>query len=269
MLQRTINLRDLSDVVHEFIVTHYLLYSDLLKAMQPQDDDSREQTRRREAYRTAFACFEGTIYMMKQHALKAAVVFNVLLSEEEISIITERQARLTNKGRTEAAAFHPDTKSNFRFAFYILARCHNRDFELDVSGQSWEDFRSSHSVRNRLTHPKSRHSLEVTDDEILTLGRTSIWFAEQIGHVSKICVEANNKLREEFTLSNQAMLQELYDRPRESLARAAQTDQVIKLLEELRVQVDNTIWDERITEAKADLETIMQYFIGQMSQPTH
>lgn len=266
MIQRMEGLRDLSIALEELLRTHVLLQADLQAVLKLLQENANDQLWRRAAYRAAFAFVEGTLFTMKQYALKAAAVYEVELTPEEISALSERQAQLSDRGQLKLRSWYLDTKANVRFAFPIMARCHGTTFELETGGQGWGEFVASFEARNRLTHPKSLRQLEVSDDEILMLVRTYGWFGDQIGAVSRKCLEAQQQLKQRFEEENQTYMNSLVRGFKEPAERIVHLERAERLLDEIGAQVDEEQWSDKIDAAKQGLQQLKQHFISLLTK---
>lgn len=261
-------LLDLNNATLDLTQTTDVLWNDLQEVLKPGGDILVNQGRRREAYRVTFAWIEGTVFMMKQFSLKAAPIYGVKLSSQELAIISEKQARLDERGQIKLQTAYPDTKANVRFAFRLMAQSHGVTFQLDTGGQGWQDFQKTHKVRNRITHPKSLANLEVTDSELFALIHTIRWLSEQITQVLSLCRQAQDDLGRKFDIENKALLSDMLASYQEPIERIARIEQVSSLLDKLRqAQIDDGQWDEQLTSAKDELAAFRQYFTKQLPKP--
>lgn len=135
---------------------------------------------RRTLVRAVFALIEGITYRIKQTALELDDVLDRRLTATERMAIEEQAGRIDDSGQVKVRAEYPALVGNVRFAFNMLEKATSSEFELDVGAVGWQAFKSSISVRDRITHPKQASDLEVTATETASLITAHLWFLQSM-----------------------------------------------------------------------------------------
>jgi hypothetical protein len=158
--------------------------SDLLNAIRANDhagdvliDPSKvPRAKARMLIRSIFATIEGLVYSMKQLAFE---VNNGVLTLDELLVCRELNFGLKDDGEVRLVPTQLRLKGNVRFAFATLAKVFHQPFTLQTGGQGWEKFGRSVDVRNRLTHPRKKADLDLSDEEIVDAVAAWTWFDGQ------------------------------------------------------------------------------------------
>jgi hypothetical protein len=139
-------------------------------------DDS--QFARRGYVRSVFAMIEGTLWVLKQTILDAPAMPGTVknLSVADYALLTEKTYDLKSNGKPREQPKFLRLPDNLRFTFGVIAKYFGPGPDLGVGTQAWDNFLASHSLRNRITHPKDPSAFEISKDEIATCKRTTAWF---------------------------------------------------------------------------------------------
>ena len=144
------------------------------KQLEQQDS----QFTRRAYVRSVFAMIEGTLWVLKQTVLSAepAPGESQPFSVAEYALLTEKTYHLRSNGSPREQPKFLRLPENLRFTFGVISKYFDPQLQLAVDTRPWEDFLESHSLRNRITHPKRPSEFEISDQEIDTCKRTTAWF---------------------------------------------------------------------------------------------
>jgi hypothetical protein len=153
------------------------------------------QFMRRTHIRALFAFIEGCIYMIKQEAfIHQKYKREPNLTPEEMILLNKETPFLEKNGKVKKRPNYVDLLSNVRFTIECYKKTSNLNYELDVSGKSWQSFRNSLKVRDRITHPKNSSDMEISDNELKESFLTFSWFRQIVLDLFKLKVE---KLKEQ------------------------------------------------------------------------
>ncbi len=158
---------------------------DITKIIELERKESKSEEFRRMAVRTIFSDIEGICFLMKVNALLLGQIKNIDFRREEIALINEESYYLANNGKVKTGRAYLDSKSNFRFAFKILARAKKSDFELDVSGTEWNNYQEALRIRNRITHPKKLEDMIISEEDYEKAFKVYGWFRDSIEQLLK------------------------------------------------------------------------------------
>lgn len=169
---------------------------DLTVLFNKLHEDPENQSWRRIYVRTAYAWIEATVYSMKLTAL----LFNNPKNEKlkltigENAIIFEKSFYLTDTGLVKSRQNFQETAKSLRFAFRVNAKVFNVDFHLDINCKGWQSYLDGLKIRNRITHPKSKKDLYVTDKDQIIVSDAVTWFSENIERLTFMSLGKNGKL---------------------------------------------------------------------------
>jgi hypothetical protein len=140
-----------------------------LRRMEANDD----QSARRDFVRTVFAAIEGWILDCRQGVQESLASIRDL-SPAEKAAFAEATYSLTETGMLrEQTRFFPMT-TMFRFVTRLVEQECGKPI-VDFSSFGWEKFKQATDIRNRVTHPKCIHDLNITSDEIATVRAAYEW----------------------------------------------------------------------------------------------
>jgi hypothetical protein len=134
---------------------------------------------------------EGLAWVFREHVMDAAEgTFG--LEPDEQHVLAEMAYSVSDQGKIYGQQrFIP-----FLAMIRLIARIGERvtsepgpPATIDFSGSDWDNFRKSLAIRNRITHPKSRSDLVLTDDDIATSLAALFWFLTNI----TVVMAATNK----------------------------------------------------------------------------
>jgi hypothetical protein len=167
-----------------------MLVGDVADAMERQRK-SNTQAAKRNLVRTAFSAVEGLAWVFREHVMDAAEGTYGLEPDEQHAL-AEMAYSVSDQGKVYGQQRFIPLLSMIR----LIARIGERvtaepgpPATIDFSGSDWDNFRKSLNIRNRITHPKSRNDLVLTDDDIATSQAALFWFLDATSAV----MEATNR----------------------------------------------------------------------------
>ena len=140
-----------------------ILLFDVMDAID-RHDDAPTQSGKRDLIRTTFAAVEGVSWIFREHVVEAARAMSELEPAEEVAL-SETSYQVSDQGRiTEQARYRP-----LLAAVRLPARIAEKlapTVKIDFSGRDWAHLKEAIKIRNRITHPKSRSDLILSDKDI-------------------------------------------------------------------------------------------------------
>ena len=156
------------------------LIQDVEHAKALDTDNCSEGFIKRTYVRAFFAMVEGVIAQLKQVALRAHEQTQVF-EGFELELLEERAGYLdSNNGTARVGKAKLSFLPNLQFSMTSAARALKLAFQLKKDEQGWAAMRESVKIRDRITHPKKRDSLEISDDEMKRLGEANAWFRDEM-----------------------------------------------------------------------------------------
>jgi hypothetical protein len=151
------------------------LSDDVVQAIRDLDEED-SPCRRRALVRAVFANIEGTVYYLKIRTLRRAKGNFSRFSPAELAMLREETYSVNARGHARTRRRYTPIPENFRFTMSMFMRGVLPNFRLDLTDDGWVAFCESVEVRNRITHPKSAESLDVTRAEIDLVNKAYRWF---------------------------------------------------------------------------------------------
>jgi len=166
-----------------------VLIDDLLAAIRrPTTEDNHT----RELVRAAFVAVEGFQSSLQRDLLEAG---QDQLSAAEVALLKEEGYTLKESGEVRIVPACLPLKQRVKLTTRIVARlrpeCH-----IDFVEKGWQQLLASLDVRNRLTHPKTRLDMDVTETELVTALAGAAWWIINIVNVLRVGVNAHCENRE-------------------------------------------------------------------------
>jgi hypothetical protein len=137
---------------------------------------------RRLLVKSVFSFIEAVTFMVKTLALLADEKAQ-RLSPGEVALAKEEAYGLKESGSVQVRPARLRFRDNFLFAFRLIAKAEELDYELDVSCAAWQALQRALRVRDRLTHPKRMADLGVTEDEARDAIEAFEWVDQQLSIV--------------------------------------------------------------------------------------
>lgn len=134
---------------------------------------------RRLFVRSVIAFCEGVGFGLRSTGLSLTRKRNNL-SEVERWAAAERTYEMTHSGKVVEKGAKLRTLPTIRFSFAVAAKAAGGSFCLDTSSRGWAALQSTLKVRNRLTHPRAKAELHVSESEARTALEAFGWFNNQV-----------------------------------------------------------------------------------------
>ena len=189
--------------IHQAIANYMnifqILQDDLNKAGELILEDA-SNFRLRTYTRTFFAFVEGTIFGIKQLALQMHH-HHPCFSEAEVNLLEEVTYELTSNGAVQTRVKHLETLSNIKFTLKAIVKAFDLKANITFDESGWQRFRESIKIRHDITHPKSKASLTISDDDdgqgikVDTIMEASDWYGNAI---SLLCAELMRLIRTRY-----------------------------------------------------------------------
>jgi hypothetical protein len=148
----------------------------------------------RSMIRTFSALMEGLLYQMRQVALHSDA-HNEIYSTQELMILRGESLRLNNKGKIEVQPSYEGALNMLLFTFNQFPKIHGAKFSANTGVHGWGSMRELVGIRNRITHPKSKKDLELSESEWEEVIQGMDWFHNTVRDMFKACDEADEYIR--------------------------------------------------------------------------
>lgn len=148
------------------------LVEDVAAALQ-RISQADTEGHRRDAVRTIFAAIEGVTWFYREHVRRTADDLGMLTTAVDLAL-QEKSYTLGSKGNLiEQIKFTPLT-SMIKFVAKVAEEtCGGSHVNFGQAG--WDDLQRAITVRNRITHPKTRADLVVTAQEVAIAETGFVW----------------------------------------------------------------------------------------------
>lgn len=140
-----------------------ILLFDVMDAME-RHDSAQTQSGKRDLIRTGFAAIEGISWIFREHVTEAARAMSQLEPTEEAAL-SETSYQVNDQGRIAEQARYLPLMAAIRLTARIAEKL-APNVEIDFSGQNWTHLKEAIRIRNRITHPKGRADLILSDQDI-------------------------------------------------------------------------------------------------------
>ncbi|WP_299180322.1 hypothetical protein [uncultured Neptuniibacter sp.] len=152
---------------------------EMVKFLIGQQSDAKNIERLRRVYvRSVFSFIEGITFQLKQIALERAVANRVTFSAAELALLNEEKYKLKDSGEADLTFEMLELQSNIKFAAKSFIKALDSTYTATYSDSGWGSLKSAKGIRNRLTHPKTPHSIEITDSDFITIEDAFEWYWE-------------------------------------------------------------------------------------------
>jgi hypothetical protein len=125
--------------------------------------------------RAVFALVEGLSFAFRQLAASLPKTDHCL-SHGELAVLNDESYGLKDNGKVFTTTRFLKVHSGTRFTFDICKRVYGIQSDIDYGGKGWDSFMKAIKIRDRLMHPKSIESLDVSEDEIGIVSDGLEWF---------------------------------------------------------------------------------------------
>ena len=135
---------------------------------------------RRMLYRSVFSSLESYVSILKQEALLISENSKPCFTEEEVLLLRDVECAVGDDGTPQSRKAKIRFLPNLKFALRSYARSYGRTVILEKDA-GWDALTRSVKVRDRITHPKAKADLEITEREIDDLQSAWMWFVRHLG----------------------------------------------------------------------------------------
>ncbi|OJW76251.1 MAG: hypothetical protein BGO57_08570 [Sphingomonadales bacterium 63-6] len=161
-----------SDLHHDFTS---VLVLDVVAAMQRYRAE-KTQANSRDLIRSIFAAVEGSVWLYRQHVTSIAKSIEAITREEELALAETAYLVNANGTVSEQMRFIP-LPALIRLTTRIANRIDPRtETRFDIPG--WESFQRAIAIRNRITHPKTKSDLLVSERDVDTCHAAFFWLLQ-------------------------------------------------------------------------------------------
>jgi hypothetical protein len=141
--------------------------------------------------RAHFALMEGLAYQLRQVTL-ATLDQTEHLTAMEIALLKEERYGLDGKGRPQARENFQAFLPNLLFTIQCYLKNHGATYQPNTGHHGWEAMRKFVEIRNRITHPKSTSSLELTETDLKFVVEAASWWKATMLEMFAACAEADS-----------------------------------------------------------------------------
>jgi hypothetical protein len=116
------------------------------------------QFARRAYVRAAFALVEGSLNLMADVILAAAIRNELELTSAETAVLRQEQVITGRDRRTTVRVAFVPIRVRLSSVFTLFSRLYGTSFVVDKSTSGWRTFTTAIEIRNRITHPKAQRA---------------------------------------------------------------------------------------------------------------
>jgi hypothetical protein len=157
-----------------------ILLFDVMDAME-RHDSAQTQSAKRDLIRTGFAAIDGISWIFREHVTEAARAMSELEPTEEAAL-SEISYQVNDQGRIAEQARYLPLMATIRLTARIAEKLAS-NAEIDFSGQDWTHLKEAIRIRNRITHPKCRADLILSDQDIRISIGALFWLLAEMTRV--------------------------------------------------------------------------------------
>jgi hypothetical protein len=147
--------------------------------------------------RAHFALVEGLSFQLRQISIASLEGTN-FLTPVELVLLKEERHSVDEKGRPKTTEQYLPFPQSLLFAIRCYVQIHGADFQPDLGGSGWSAMRKATEIRNKVTHPKSAESLELSDDDLHTFVDAAAWWKSTMLAMFVACEEADDFWRKQL-----------------------------------------------------------------------
>jgi hypothetical protein len=148
-------------------------------AAQVDAGDDEAGSARRAYVRVMLAFVEGMTHAHKDLLLAANETGRVKLSVPEVFVLHEVQFQLDAKAKARPVRRPLRLKESVRFLLKLLGRCADPPFDPNFQDDGWRAFMDAIVIRNRVTHPRTRDDLWLTEADLDRVDQAVKWFEDE------------------------------------------------------------------------------------------
>lgn len=172
-----------------------ILSHDVIVCLDRREIDDSQATRR-ELIRALFAAIEGFVWWYRTHIHAIAVDIHEVPPLMAMALSETSYVVSENGALHEQVRFIPIT-SMIRLVTRLAGEL-NTELKVDFSGEGWSSLNQAIAIRNRITHPKSKTDLEITDEDIAKSEAGFFWLLDMVHDAMKASLTASQAYLSEF-----------------------------------------------------------------------
>lgn len=146
--------------------------------------------------RTFFAYVEGLAFQLRQVTL-ATLADTSYLSAGELALLKEERFQLNHQGQPVPKENFQSVLPNLLFSIHCYVKNHGATYQADTAHNGWESIKKAIAIRDRITHPKSAHGLNISDEDIRQFIDGAAWWKRTLLEMFTACGEADDFFRSE------------------------------------------------------------------------
>jgi hypothetical protein len=198
-----------------------LLSQDVILSLERKRQNDN-QASRRDLVRTMFAAIEGYAQEYRDHVRSIADDIEPIDPVMSLAL-SEKTYFISENGHVDVQIRYTPLPSMIRLVTRLASEICPQ-LKVDFSGSDWRNFRQAATIRNRITHPKSKSDLTISDDDIDVVQMAFFWLLTVITETMAATNEAASR--------HLAVLTEFGDR------LLAGDNQALALYEAARLELD-------------------------------
>jgi hypothetical protein len=167
-------------------------------------DKEDTQYNRRIFVKNFYSFIDGIMHFFRQQVLEKAEEAPTSLTPDVLTILREHSYSVTDNGVIETNIKYLEFIKSFRLTINYYFADVIEEYKPKYGDGGWQALRQGQQVRNRITHPKYRQDLGITDAELATVKKGKKWCDELIHGLfqvgidrSRASIEASNAIVEE------------------------------------------------------------------------
>lgn len=147
--------------------------------------------------RAQFALVEGLSYSLRQVTL-SSLQGTELLTEAETALLREERHSINEKGRPKTTQQFLKFPDSLLFSIHCYLKNHGATFDPDTQHLGWAAMRRAIKVRDRVTHPKTAESLDLSDEDLRSFVDATAWWKMTMLAMFAACQEADTYWRKQL-----------------------------------------------------------------------
>ncbi|MDP1862350.1 MAG: hypothetical protein Q8K52_00410 [Thiobacillus sp.] len=147
--------------------------------------------------RAHFALIEGLSYSLRQVTL-ASLHGTEFLTEAEVALLREERYSIDEKGHPKAIQQFLKFPDSLLFSIRCYIKNHVATFDPDTQHPGWSAMRRAVKVRDRVTHPKTAESLDLSNEDLQSFADAAAWWKMTMLAMFAACQEADAYWRKQL-----------------------------------------------------------------------
>jgi hypothetical protein len=140
--------------------------------------------------RAHFALIEGLSYSLRQVTL-ASLQGTEFLTEAEVALLREERYSIDEKGHPKIAQQFLKFPDSLLFSIRCYIKNHGVTFDPNTTHPGWSAMRRAVKLRDRVTHPKTAESLDLSNEDLQSFVDAAAWWKTTMLAMFAACKEAD------------------------------------------------------------------------------